>query len=84
MKLTSIAVNQTLVTIEDSEFYFMYNGDRYNTCVAVKNKKGKFRINSPSKTTTKHMRNMNVLDWEIISEEELAAHLPTTLPPLTK
>ena len=79
MKLTSIAVNQTLVTIEDSEFYFSYN-----TCVAVKNKKGKFRINSPSKTTTKHMRNMNVLDWEIISEEELAAHLPTTLPPLTK
>lgn len=79
MKLTSIAVNQTLVTIEDSEFYFSYN-----TCVAVKNKKGKFRIKSPSKTTTKHMRNMNVLDWEIISEEELAAHLPTTLPPLTK
>ena len=79
MKLTSIAVNQTLVTIGDSEFYFSYN-----TCVAVKNKKGKFRINSPSKTTTKHMRNMNVLDWEIISEEELAAHLPTTLPPLTK
>ncbi|MBK9952873.1 MAG: hypothetical protein IPP10_15600 [Candidatus Competibacteraceae bacterium] len=79
MKLTSIAVNQTLVTIEDSEFYFSYN-----TCVAVKNKKGKFRIDSPSKTTTKHMRNMNVLDWEIISEEELAAHLPTTLPPLTK
>lgn len=79
MKLTSIAVNQTLVTIEDSEFYFSYN-----TCVAVKNKKGKFRIDSPSKTTTKHMRNMNVLDWGIISEEELAAHLPTTLPPLTK
>lgn len=79
MKLTSIAVNQTLVTIEDSEFYFSYN-----TCVAVKNKKGKFRIDSPSKTTTKHMQNMNVLDWEIISEEELAAHLPTTLPPLTK
>lgn len=77
MKLTSIAANQTLVTIEDSEFYFSYN-----TCVAVKNKKGKFRINSPSKTTTKHMQNM--LDWEIISEEELAAHLPTTLPPLTK
>ncbi len=79
MKLTSIAVNQTLITIEDSEFYFSYN-----TCVAVKDKKGKFRIDSPSKTTTKHMRNMNVLDWEIISEEELAAHLPTTLPPLTK
>lgn len=79
MKLTSIAVNQTLVTIEDSEFYFSYN-----TCVAVKNKKGKFRVDSPSKTTTKHMRNMNVLDWKIISEEELAAHLPTTLPPLTK
>ena len=79
MKLTSIAANQTLVTIEDSEFYFSYN-----TCVAVKDKKGKFRIDSPSKTTTKHMRNMNVLDWEIISEEELAAHLPTTLPPLTK
>lgn len=34
MKLTSIAVNQTLVTIEDSEFYFSYN-----TCVAVKNKR---------------------------------------------
>jgi hypothetical protein len=79
MKLTSIAVNQTLVTIEDSEFYFSYN-----TCVAVKDKKGKFRIDSPSKTTTKHMQNMNVLDWEIISKEELAAHLPTTLPPLTK
>lgn len=79
MKLTGIAVNQTLVTIEDSEFYFSYN-----TCVAVKNKKGKFRIESPSKTTTKHMQSMNVLDWEIISEEELAAHLPTTLPPLTK
>lgn len=79
MKLTSIAVNQTLVTIEDSEFYFSYN-----TCVAVKNKKGKFRVDSSSKTTAKHMQNMNVLDWEIISEEELAAHLPTTLPPLTK
>lgn len=79
MKLTSIAVNQTLVTIEDSEFYFSYN-----TCVAVKNKKGKFRINSPSKTTSRHMKNMGVFDWKIVSEEELAAHLPTTLPPLTK
>lgn len=79
MKLTSIAVNQTLVTIEDSEFYFSYN-----TCVAVKNKKGKFRINSPSKTTSQHMKNMGVFDWKIVSEEELAKHLPTTLPPLTK
>lgn len=79
MKLTSIAVNQTLVTIENSEFYFSYN-----TCIAVKNKKGKFRIDSPSKITSKHMQNMNVLDWKIVSEEELAKHLPTFIPPLTK
>lgn len=79
MKLTSIAVNQTLVTIEDSEFYFSYN-----TCVAVKNKKGKFRIESPSKTTTHHMKNMGVFSWKVVSEEELAKHLPTTLSRLTK
>lgn len=79
MKLVSIATNQTLVTIEDSKFYFSYN-----TCVAVSNKEGKFRIKSLSKTTTHHMKNMGVLDWKVISEEEFAKHLPTTLPPLTK
>lgn len=79
MRLDYFGANRVRLIIDDSEFYFSYN-----TCVAVKNKKGKFRIDSSSKTTTKHMQNMNVLDWEIISEEELAAHLPTTLPPLTK
>ena len=79
MKLASIAANQTLVTIEDSKFYFSYN-----ILVAIKNKEGGFRINSPSKTTSQHMKNMGVFDWKIVSEEELAKHLPTTLPPLTK
>lgn len=76
MKLTSIAVNQTLVTIEDSEFYFSYN-----TCVAVRNKKGDFRIKAPSKTTERHIRLMGVSRWFLISEEELAKYFPTTHKP---
>lgn len=79
MKLTGIANNQTLVTIGDSKFYFSYN-----TCVAIKNKKGEFRIDSPSRSTSQHMQNMGVFNWKIISKEELATHFPTTLPPLTK
>ena len=79
MRLENIAPNQNRVTIEDSEFYFSYN-----TLIAVRDKEGEFRIESPSKTTTHHMKNMGVFDWKIVSEEELAKHLPTTLSRLTK
>lgn len=80
MKLITLGSNQTLVTIGDNEFYFSYN-----TCVAVHNKEGNFRIQSPSRTTTRHMRQMGVSDFSLVSEKELAQHIPTTrLPPLTK
>lgn len=51
MKLVPIGTNQTCVTIEDQKFYFSYN-----TCVAVSNKEGKFRIEPISKTTAKHLK----------------------------
>ena len=80
MKLISLGSNQTLVTIGDSDYYFSYN-----TCVAVSNKDGGFRIKSPSVTTTRHMNKMGVSNFLLVSEQELARHLPTTkLPPLTK
>lgn len=79
MRLVSLGRNQNRITIEDDDFYFSYN-----TCVAVRNKDGEFRIQSPSVTTTKHMRQMGVSNFLIISEEEFTQYLPTTLPPLTK
>lgn len=79
MRLYHPGANQTIVTIENQEFYFSYN-----TCVAICNKNGKFRIKSPSITTSHHMSNMRVSNFSLVSEEELAQHLPTTLPPLTK
>lgn len=80
MKLVSLGSNQTLVTIGNDEFYFSYN-----TCVAIRNASGEFRIQSPSVTTTRHMRLMGVNNFHLISEKEFAQYLPaTTLPPLTK
>lgn len=79
MKLISLGHKQNLITIGDNDFYFSYN-----TCVAVRNKGGEFRIQSPSITTTRHMRQMGVINFLLISKEELAQYLPTTLPPLTK
>lgn len=80
MKLITLGANQTLVTIGDSDYYFSYN-----TCVAVRNKDGNFRIQSPSVTTSQHMNKMGISNFLLVSEQELAQHLPTTkLPPLTK
>ena len=80
MKLIPLGSNQTLVTIDDSHYYFSYN-----TCVAVRNKEGEFRIQSPSITTSRHMNKMGVSNFLLVSEQELARHIPTTkLPPLTK
>lgn len=79
MRLVSLGCNQNLVTIGDNDFYFSYN-----TCVAVRNKDGEFRIQSPSITTTRHMQKMGVSNFLLISEEEFSQYLPTTLPPLTK
>lgn len=80
MKLECLGDNKTIVTIEDSTFYFSYN-----TCVAVSNKEGEFRIQSPFVTTTQHMNKMGVSNFLLVSEQELARHFPTTkLPPLTK
>lgn len=79
MKLISLGCNQNLITIGNNDFYFSYN-----TCVAVRNKDGEFRIQSPSITTTRHMQQMGVSNFLLISEEEFTKYLPTTLPPLTK
>lgn len=79
MKLISLGCNQNLITIGNNDFYFSYN-----TCVAVRNKDGEFRIQSPSITTTQHMNKMGVSNFLLISEEEFTKYLPTTLPPLTK
>lgn len=80
MRLISLGHNQNCVTIGNDNFYFSYN-----TCVAVRNKDGEFRIQSPSTTTTRHMQQMGVNNFLLISEEEFTQYLPTTtLPPLTK
>jgi len=80
MKLISLGSNKTCVTIGDDEFYFSYN-----TCVAIHNKEGDFRIKSPSVTTTRHMNEMGVSNFLLIPEKEFAQYIPTThLPPLTK
>lgn len=80
MKLVSLGRNQNLITIGGDTFYFSYN-----TCVAVRNVYGEFRIRSPSITTTRHMRLMGVTHFLLISQEEFTRYLPTTtLPPLTK
>lgn len=76
MRLDYFGANKVRLIIEDSEFYFSYN-----TCVAVRNKKGDFRIEAPSKTTERHMRLMGVSRWFLISEEELAKYFPTTHKP---
>lgn len=79
MRLVSLGRNQNLITIGNDDFYFSYNN-----CVAVRNKDGEFRIESPSITTTRHMRLMGVNSFSLISEEEFTQYLPTTtLPPLT-
>ena len=78
MKLMPFGANMTIIIIEDATFYFSYN-----TCVAISNKDGDFRIKSPSVTTTKHMNKMGVIDFSLVSEKELAHYIPTTrLPPL--
>lgn len=79
MKLNHPGQNQTIVTIENHEFYFSYN-----TCVAVRNEKGSFRIEPISKTTARHMTNLGIKDWPVITEEELNTYLPKILPPLSK
>lgn len=80
MRLESLGSNQTLVTIGNDEYYFSYN-----TCMAIRNKEGEFRIKSPSVTTSRHMNKMGVSDFLLIPEEEFNKHLPKTrLPPLTK
>lgn len=80
MRLESLGSNQTLVTIGNDKFYFSYN-----TCVAISNKEGNFRIKSPSVTTTQHMNEIGVSNFLLISNEEFAKYLPKTrLPPLTK
>lgn len=79
MKLISLGSNKTCVTIGNDEFYFSYN-----TCVAIHSKEGDFRIKSPSVTTTRHMNEMGVSDFLLISEKEFAKYIPTRLPPLTK
>lgn len=77
MKLITLGSNQTLVTIGNDKFYFSYN-----TCVAVSNKEGNFRIQFPSVTTTRHMSQMGVSSFTLISEKEFAQYIPTRLPPL--
>jgi hypothetical protein len=80
MRLVSLGHNQNLITIGNDEFYFSYN-----TCVAVRNAYGEFRIQSPSATTTRHMQQMGIINFPLISEEEFTQYLPTTtLPSLTK
>lgn len=75
MRLDYFGANRVRLIIEDSEFYFSYN-----TCVAVRNKYGEFRIESPSVTTTRHMRLMGVSRWFLISEEELSKYFPVIIP----
>ena len=80
MRLDYFGANRVRLIIEDSEFYFSYN-----TCVAVRNAYGEFRIQSPSATTTRHMQQMGIINFPLISEEEFTQYLPTTtLPSLTK
>lgn len=75
MRLISLGHNQNPITIGDNDFYFSYN-----TCVAVRNEKGNFRIKSVSKTTAKHMTSMGIKDWPVITEEELNTYFPQNPP----
>lgn len=78
VKLIFLGSNKTLVTIGNDEYYFSYN-----TCVAIRNEEGNFRIKSPSTTTSRHIKEMGVSNFLIIPEKELAQYLPTSkLPPL--
>lgn len=74
MRFVQLGVNHARLIIENDEFYFSYN-----TCVGISNKFGRFRIESPSRTTSRHMSKMGINNWLIISKEKLAEYFPKTV-----
>jgi hypothetical protein len=71
IKLRAIGANQTIVEVGRHIYYFSYD-----TCIAVEveDYMGKChrvrRARNYSKTTTKHMTQFGVKDWEQISDAE--------------